>query len=118
MNTVWLLVPGLRRLGYTEDADRILDSCIELVARHGFREYYNPLSGEGLGARRFGWSTLLADMLPGGAGADPQPDEKPYLGSVRDELLAMGGELTNHVRRDLGERVARAGRQIRLGPGR
>ena len=31
------------------------------VERHGFREYYNPLTGHGLGARDFSWSTLLVD---------------------------------------------------------
>ncbi len=33
------------------------------VARHGFREYYNPLTGCGLAARRFGFATLLVDLL-------------------------------------------------------
>ena len=50
INTVWLLVPALRRFGYQADADRIVASCIELVERHGFREYYNPLNGEAGGA--------------------------------------------------------------------
>jgi hypothetical protein len=31
--------------------------------RHGFREYYNPLSGRGLAARGFGFATLLVDLL-------------------------------------------------------
>ena len=54
-------------------------SCVELVERHGFREYYNPLNGEGLAARRFGWSTLLVDLLVdvdggGGGGAEAPGD--------------------------------------------
>ena len=64
INTVWLLVPAMRRLGYASEADRIVASSVELVERHGFREYYNPINGEGLAARRFGWSTLLVDLLP------------------------------------------------------
>ena len=28
----------------------------------GFREYYHPYTGEGLGARDFGWTTLILDM--------------------------------------------------------
>jgi glycogen debranching enzyme len=64
INTAWLLVPALRRLGYVEEADRIVGSLLASVERHGFREYYNPLTGEGLAARRFGWSTLLIDLLP------------------------------------------------------
>jgi hypothetical protein len=31
--------------------------------RHGFREYYNPLTGRGLAARGFGFATLLVDLL-------------------------------------------------------
>jgi hypothetical protein len=37
---------------------------LELAAdRHGFREYYNPLTGRGLAARDFGFATLLIDLL-------------------------------------------------------
>jgi hypothetical protein len=63
MNTAWLLVPPMRRLGYAEEADRIVASLVEVVERHGFREYYNPLDGDGLAARHFGWSTLLTELL-------------------------------------------------------
>jgi hypothetical protein len=64
MNTAWLLVPALRELGYGAEADRIVRSLAAAADRHGFREYYNPLSGRGLAARDFGFSTLLIDMLP------------------------------------------------------
>ena len=63
INTAWLLVPGMRRLGYNAEANRIVESLLTVVERHGFREYYNPLNGEGLAARRFGWSTLLVDLV-------------------------------------------------------
>jgi hypothetical protein len=32
--------------------------------RDGFREYYDPLTRQGLGARGFGWSTLLVELAP------------------------------------------------------
>jgi hypothetical protein len=38
---------------------RALESLIE---RSGFREYYDPFTGEGHGAREFTWSGLLIDM--------------------------------------------------------
>jgi len=63
MNTAWLLVPSMRALGYEQDADRVTRSLELAVARHGFREYYNPLTGRGLAARGFGFSTLLVDLL-------------------------------------------------------
>jgi len=63
MNTAWLLVPAMRRLGYEAEAARIVASLVTATERAGFREYYDPLTGAGLGARSFGWSTLLADLL-------------------------------------------------------
>jgi glycogen debranching enzyme len=62
VNTAWLLVPPLRALGYEQAADRVLGSLRGAIEREGFREYYNPLTGKGLGARDFGWSTLAAVM--------------------------------------------------------
>lgn len=64
INTAWLLVPAMRRLGYEREAERVVASLVTAVERHGFREYYNPLDGDGLAARSFGWSTLLAELLP------------------------------------------------------
>ena len=63
MNTAWLLVPAMRELGYSEQADRVLGSLEAAADRYGYREYYNPLSGRGLAARQFGFSTLLIDLL-------------------------------------------------------
>ena len=63
VNSAWLLAPAMRELGYGEEADRIVGSLVRAVARCGFREYYNPLTGRGLGARGFGFSTLLVDLL-------------------------------------------------------
>ena len=39
----------------------------EVVQREGLREYYNPLTGEGLGATDFAWTALALEM------ADPDP---------------------------------------------
>ena len=64
VNTAWLLLPALRDLGYADEARRITRSYAAAARRHGFREYYNPLTGRGLGARNFGWSTLLVDLEP------------------------------------------------------
>jgi hypothetical protein len=69
MNTAWLLVPALRELGHDGEADRIVGSLTAAAARDGFREYYDPRSGRGLGARGFGWSTLLVDLLGSRLGA-------------------------------------------------
>ena len=63
MNTSWLLVPPMIELGYAAEAERIVRSLEVAALRHGFREYYNPLTGRGLGARGFGFATLLVDLL-------------------------------------------------------
>lgn len=66
MATAWLLVPAMRELGYVDEADRIVASLVRAVERDGWREYYNPRTGEGAGARGFAMSTLLVDLLEGG----------------------------------------------------
>ncbi len=119
INTVWLLAPALRRFGYEDEANRIVASCIELVERHGFREYYNPLNGEGLAARRFGWSTLLIDLLGGADSDSATPNDGPFVGSLRDELRSIGAEVAGETARRLNRRAAgAAGAARRLWPGR
>ena len=62
MNTNWFLSHALRRHGYHELADHIVGASHRLIESGGFREYYNPYSGEPYGARDFGWSTIVLDM--------------------------------------------------------
>ena len=62
MNTNWFLSHALRHHGYPDLADHIVSKSHELIAGAGFREYYNPYDGEGLGAQDFGWSTIVLDM--------------------------------------------------------
>jgi glycogen debranching enzyme len=63
MATAWLLVPPMRELGYTQAADHVVDSLVRAVRRHGLREYYDPLTGRGLGARKFAMSALIIDLV-------------------------------------------------------
>ena len=62
INTNWFLSHALRRHGYSELADAIVARSHECIEKSGFREYYHPYTAEGLGARDFGWSTLILDM--------------------------------------------------------
>jgi hypothetical protein len=102
VNTAWLLLPAMRRAGYAAHADRILARHVELAERHGFREYYNPLSGDGLGARDFGWSTLLVDLLPRPDGvADVPPAARPRTPTPLGEGWALGREAASGLRRAL-----------------
>jgi hypothetical protein len=61
-STVPLLI-GLQRLGYGEAATEMALRTAHLVRRSGFREYYNPFTGEGLGAAPFGTSAVALDAL-------------------------------------------------------
>lgn len=61
--TNWFLYRALKRRGFHARAERLRRSLWQAVEKNGFREYYNPLTGEGLGARDFTWSGLLLDML-------------------------------------------------------
>jgi Mannosylglycerate hydrolase MGH1-like glycoside hydrolase domain len=67
VNTAWLVWLGLRRLGYEEQAAQMTEALSGAAREQGIREYYDPRSGSGLGARDFAWSTLLTEML------DPDP---------------------------------------------
>ena len=67
VNAAWLLWMGLRRLGYEQAAARLARGLIGAVEREGLREYYDPRTGAGLGARDFAWSALIAEL------AQPDP---------------------------------------------
>jgi glycogen debranching enzyme len=79
VNTAWLLVPPIRELGYIDDAARILVSLERAAARYGFREYYNPLTGRGLAARGFGFSTLLVDLAEPVSAPNFEPSDAPRM---------------------------------------
>jgi glycogen debranching enzyme len=65
INTNWYVARGLRRHGHVALAQRIEDASVALVERSGFREYFNPDTGAGHGARGFAWSALALEMLAG-----------------------------------------------------
>ncbi|HEU4392725.1 MAG TPA: hypothetical protein VFR04_03705 [Solirubrobacterales bacterium] len=67
VNSAWMAWLGLRRLGYEEEARRLASGLIATVEREGLREYYDPRTGKGLGAKDFAWSALVAEF------ADPDP---------------------------------------------
>lgn len=66
VNSAWMVWLGLRRLGYEAEAQRLADGVIAAVAREGLREYYDPRTGKGLGAKDFTWSALVAESCDQG----------------------------------------------------
>jgi glycogen debranching enzyme len=64
INVNWFLVRGLEQLGLSAEAQQLAALTVELVSRSGFVEYYEPTTGEPLGARNFSWSAALTiDLL-------------------------------------------------------
>jgi hypothetical protein len=59
--STWVVLRGLIRLGYDADAAQLVDRTTDLVMKSGFREYYNPITGEGMGALEFGPSTAIVE---------------------------------------------------------
>jgi glycogen debranching enzyme len=59
----WFLYRALRRRGFGRRAERLRLALRRGVERSGFREYYDPFTGQGYGARDFTWSGLLTEML-------------------------------------------------------
>jgi glycogen debranching enzyme len=64
---VWLIVnylvaDGLLRCGLTEAADTVHQDSLKLI-EGGFAEYYDPVTGEGLGGGNFTWTAAMVAEL-------------------------------------------------------
>jgi glycogen debranching enzyme len=63
VNVNWYLYWGLKAHGYDEIASELANRTFEMVLRGGQREFFNPLTAEGLGATDFSWTSLVLDLL-------------------------------------------------------
>ncbi len=64
VNMNWLIIDGLKRYGFKEHAAALRESTLEMVAKAGFHEYFDPLTGEAAGANNFSWTAALTmDLL-------------------------------------------------------
>jgi hypothetical protein len=64
INMNWLLRRGMLVHGYRDDAEDLRRSMLRLVHGNGHFEYFDPRTGEGLGAPAFGWTAALSlDLL-------------------------------------------------------
>lgn len=64
INMNWLLRRGMLVHGYRDDAEDLRRSMLRLVHGNGHFEYFDPKTGEGLGAPTFGWTAALSlDLL-------------------------------------------------------
>jgi glycogen debranching enzyme len=75
INSAWLIWMGLLRNGYEPEALEMTRRLADAVSREPLREFYEPRTGEGLGAREFGWSSLISELV------EPDPAApRSYLG--------------------------------------
>lgn len=64
VNMNWLVIRGLQRYGYNDHAAALTESTLEMVARSGAAEYFDPLTGNAAGAGDFSWTAALTiDLL-------------------------------------------------------
>ncbi len=58
----WFIIKGLRRYMLDSEAELLVQQTYNLIEKSGFREFYNPFSGEGYGAEGFTWPGLILDI--------------------------------------------------------
>ncbi len=63
VNANWYLYWALVRHDYTDIATDLANRTFDMVQRGGQREFFNPLTGEALGANDFSWTSLVLDLL-------------------------------------------------------
>ncbi len=59
INVDWLLMRGLERYGFDEQASYLRQTIIGLIENEGFHEYFDPISGKGHGSGFFSWTAAL-----------------------------------------------------------
>jgi glycogen debranching enzyme len=62
ININWFIIKGLKKHGFENVALQLAQRTFDLIEKSGFSEYYHPQTGEAMGARDFGWSTLVIDI--------------------------------------------------------
>lgn len=69
INLNWVTIRGLHRYGHHDAARALTEKTLDLIARSPILyEYYNPLTGDGLGSPHYGWtSSLYIDLILGPA---------------------------------------------------
>jgi hypothetical protein len=64
INVNWMIIEGLYDAGKRELASKLSEKTLALVDKNGFYEYFDPVTGSGLGSADFTWSAALTiDLL-------------------------------------------------------
>jgi hypothetical protein len=62
----WMIADGLTRHGIAGLAARVREDTMALISAAGFSEYFDPLSGGGIGGGDFSWTAAIALLYAGG----------------------------------------------------
>ena len=60
VNINWLIIDGLKRYGFKEEAGELTAKTLKMVDQNGASEYFSPLDGSPAGAENFSWTAALA----------------------------------------------------------
>ena len=63
VNVNYYLYWGLRAHGYRDVASELAKRTVQMVGTGGMREFFNPYTAAGQGARDFGWTALVLDLI-------------------------------------------------------
>jgi hypothetical protein len=74
----WLLWWSLLQAGEPERAQRLRQASLQQIASGGFGEYFDPFTGELLGANDQSWTAAVALDWPAGQGCDALRRAAPY----------------------------------------
>lgn len=59
VNTNWLIIDGLERMGFLDHAAALKESSVEMVEASGCYEYFSPTDASPAGAANFSWTAAL-----------------------------------------------------------
>ncbi|PZP44122.1 MAG: neutral trehalase [Azospirillum brasilense] len=62
----WMIAEGFRRCGQEVMAERVAGDTRGLIAAEGFSEYFDPLTGQGIGGGTFSWTAAIWLLMGGG----------------------------------------------------
>jgi len=72
----WVVLAGLRRYGFTDQAAEIRAGLLELARREGFWEHYNAITGRGQGTEQLSWTAALVLDLLDDAPNETEPNDE------------------------------------------
>ncbi|WP_306118296.1 MULTISPECIES: hypothetical protein [unclassified Roseitalea] len=97
----WMIARGLAAHGHDDLARRVRRDTLAMVGQSGFFEYFDPLTGEGLGGPDFTWTAAVHLDLSRERGPTATDRERSTDGI---DHAAQGGKMVRRATGDQGRR--------------